>query len=193
MGMHKIANDIQAGEKYMVSFRFEVHNKGGHSSMPVPDNAIYRLAGALTRLATFGFPLKTNDATSAYFHQMSTIETGPAALALKGFDPSSQTSLERAAAASPTWNSMLRTTCVATQLEGGHAINALPQLAAANINCRVLPEDSVDYVQSALKRVVADDQVSISLLGEVEKGPASPLSPQIVDAVAAATRQHWPV
>ena len=189
---HKIANDIQAGEKYMVSFRFEVHNKGGHSSLPVPDNAIYHLAGALTRLAAFGFPLKTNDATAAYFHQMSTIETGPAALALKGFDPSSQTSLERAAAASPTWNSMLRTTCVATQLEGGHAINALPQLAAANINCRVLPEDSPEYVQSTLKRIVADDQVSIAFLGEVHKAPGSPINPQIMSAMTTATQKLWP-
>src|ERR1019366_3287827 len=102
----KIANDLQVAEKYMVSFRFEVHNKGGHSSLTDPDNAIYHLAGALTRLSAFGFPLKTNEATAAYFHQRSTIETGPPALALKGFDPSSQTSLERAVAASPTWNSM---------------------------------------------------------------------------------------
>ena len=190
----KIANDIQVGEKYMVSFRFEVHNKGGHSSLPVPDNAIYHLAGALTRLAAFGFPLKTNDATAAYFHQMSTIETGPAALALKGFDPASQASLQRAADTSPTWNSMsgTETTCVATQLEGGHAINALPQLAAANINCRVLPEDSADYVQSTLKRVVADDQVSITILGEVHKAPGSPLNPQIMSAMTAATQKLWP-
>ncbi len=188
----KIANDIQAGEKYMVSFRFEVHNKGGHSSLPVPDNAIYHLAGALTRLGDYSFPLKTNDATAAYFHQMSTIETGPAALALKGFDLTSQASLQRAADASPTWNSMLRTTCVATQLEGGHAINALPQLAAANINCRVLPEDSVEYVQSTLKRIVADDQVSITVLGEIHKAPGSPLNPQIMSAVTAATQHEWP-
>jgi acetylornithine deacetylase/succinyl-diaminopimelate desuccinylase-like protein len=188
----RLSNDLQPAEKYMVSFRFEVHNKGGHSSLPVPDNAIYRLAGALTRLGAFGFPLKTNQATAAYFQQMSHIETGPAAAALAGFDPASQASLQRAAAASPTWNAMLRTTCVATQLEGGHAINALPQLAAANINCRVLPEDSVDYVQATLKRVVADDQVSIAILGESDQGPASPLTPQITAAVAAATQQEWP-
>ncbi len=187
----KISNDLQAAEKYMVSFRFEVHNKGGHSSLPVPDNAIYHLAGALTRLAAFGFPLKTDDTTAVYFRQMSTIETGPTS-ALKGFDPTSQASLERAAAASPMWNSMLRTTCVATQLEGGHAINALPQLAAANINCRVLPEDSIEYVQSTLKRIVADDQVSIAILGEAGKAPGSPLNPQIVKAVTDATQHEWP-
>jgi len=188
----KVANDLQVAEKYMVSFRFEVHNKGGHASLPVPDNAIYHLAGALTRLGGFGFPLKTNDATAAYFKQMEKIETGPAAQALKGFDPASRASLERAAAASPTWNSMLRTTCVATQLEGGHAINALPQLAAANINCRVQPGDSVDYVQSTLKRIAADDQVAISILGEVHEAPASPMTPQLLNAVTRASALEWP-
>jgi acetylornithine deacetylase/succinyl-diaminopimelate desuccinylase-like protein len=188
----KIANDVQISEKYLVNFRFEVHNKGGHNSLPVPDNAIYHLAGALTRLGAFGFPLKTNEATAAYFHQMSTIESGPGAAALKGFDPTSQGSLERAAAASPTWNSMLRTTCVATQLEGGHALNALPQLAAANVNCRVLPEDSVEYVESTLKRVVADDQVAVSVLGEYSKAPGAPLNPAILNAITHATGQEWP-
>lgn len=197
----KIANDLQAGEKYVVSFRLEVHNKGGHSSLPVPDNAIYRLAGALTRIGDYGFPLKTNEATAAYFRTMEHIETGPVAGALEGFNPASKTSLQRAAAGSPTWNSMLRTTCVATQLEGGHALNALPQLAAANINCRVLPEDSVEYVQSTLQRVIGDPQVSIKILGEVSKGPASPLggkseggegAPSILEAVTRATEQEWP-
>jgi acetylornithine deacetylase/succinyl-diaminopimelate desuccinylase-like protein len=188
----KIANDLQVAEKYVIDLRIEVHNKGGHSSLPVPDNAIYRLAAALTRLGDFAFPLKTNEATAAYFHQMVSIETGAAGDALKGFDPASQASLTRAAAASPTWNAMLRTTCIATQLEGGHALNALPQLAAASINCRVLPEDSVDYVESTLKRVLADDQVALSVLNPIEKSPASPLNPQILEAVTSATHSLWP-
>ncbi|HEY4381505.1 MAG TPA: M20/M25/M40 family metallo-hydrolase [Acidobacteriaceae bacterium] len=191
-GGKKIANDVQAGEKYMINFRFEVHNKGGHSSLPVPDNAIYHLAGALTRLGDYGFPLKTNDATNAYFHQMEKVETSRAGLALSDFDGSSKTSLQRAAVASPTWNSMLRTTCVATQLEGGHAMNALPQLAAANINCRVLPEDSPEYVQQTLIRIVADPQVAITISGEINKAPGSPLVPQLMNAVAAATQREWP-
>ncbi len=123
---------------------------------------------------------------------MSTIETGPPSVALRGFNPASQASLERAAGTSPTWNSILRTTCVATQLEGGHALNALPQLAAANINCRVLPDDSADYVQSTLKRIVADDQVSITILGEVHKAPGSPLNPQVINAVTTVTKNLWP-
>jgi acetylornithine deacetylase/succinyl-diaminopimelate desuccinylase-like protein len=187
----KITDDVQVAEKYMVTFHLQVHNKGGHSSLPVPDNAIYHLAGALTRIGDYGFPLKTNEATNAYFHQMSRIETGPAGQALEAFD-GTKTSLQRAAAASPTWNAMLRTTCVATQVEGGHAVNALPQLAAANINCRILPEDSVEYVQQILTRIIDDPQVSISILGEVNKGPASPLSPAIVKAVTEATKEEWP-
>jgi acetylornithine deacetylase/succinyl-diaminopimelate desuccinylase-like protein len=187
----KVANEIQVSEKYVVNFRFEVHNKGGHSSIPVPDNAIYHLAGALTRLADYGFPLKTDAATDAYFHQMSRIETGPTGQTLEGFD-GSKTSLQRAAAASPMWNSMLRTTCVATQLEGGHALNALPQLAAANINCRILPEDSVEYVQQTLTRIIADPQVVLSILTPATQGPSSPLNPQILAAITSATEHKWP-
>jgi acetylornithine deacetylase/succinyl-diaminopimelate desuccinylase-like protein len=186
----KVANEIQVSEKYVINFRFEVHNKGGHSSIPVPDNAIYHLAGALTRLADFGFPLKTNDATNAYFHQMARIETGANGQALAGFD-GSPAALQRAAAASAIWNSMLRTTCVATQLEGGHALNALPQLAAANINCRVVPEDSLYYVQQTLTRIVADPEVSISILTQPTQGPGSPLNPQILSAVTVTTNREW--
>src|SRR5579885_2656899 len=147
----RLSNDLQVSEKYVIDFRLEVRNKGGHSSRPVPDNAIYHLAGALERLSTFGFPLKTNEVTKAYFAEMSKIETGPMREVLAQVAEGSQAAMERAAAASPSWNATLRTTCVATQLEGGHARNALPQLAAANVNCRVLPEDSVEYVQSTLE------------------------------------------
>src|SRR5580700_5867688 len=136
----KISNDLQVSEKYVLNFRFEVRNKGGHSSMPVHDNAIYHLAGALQRLGDFGFPLKTNEVTAAYFEEMSKIESGSLKEDLAKVASGSEGSMERVAAASPAWNSTLRTTCVATMLEGGHAINALPQLAAATVNCRVLPE-----------------------------------------------------
>src|SRR5580692_10746547 len=157
----KISNDVQVSEKYVINFRFEVHNKGGHSSLPVPDNAIYHLAVALEHLSNFDFPLETNEVTAAYFQQMSKMENGPNQEDLAKAAAGSQEAMTRLAAASPSWNATLRTTCVATQLEGGHAVNALPQLAAATVNCRVLPEDSVDYVQSTLKKIVADDEVSI--------------------------------
>ena len=191
-GGKKIANDIQISEKYVIDFRFEVRNKGGHSSMPVPDNAIYHLAAALDRLAKFGFPLKTNEVTAVYFKQMATLNKEPLKADLAGAAEGNERAMARVAQASPAWNSTLRTTCVATQLEGGHARNALPQLAAAGVNCRVLPEDSVAYVKSTLEKVIADDQVKITITGDVPKGPASPMRPDIMKAVGRLTDTMWP-
>jgi acetylornithine deacetylase/succinyl-diaminopimelate desuccinylase-like protein len=191
-GGKKISNDLQVSEKYVVNFRFEVRNKGGHSSLPVHDNAIYHLAGALQRLSDFGFPLKTNDVTAAYFQQMGKIESGAIREDLAKVGEGSQEAMARVAAASPAWNATLRTTCVATLLEGGHAVNALPQLAAATVNCRVLPEDSVEYVQNTLQKVVADDQVSQKVLGNPVKGPASPMRPDVLKAVSETTNSLWP-
>jgi acetylornithine deacetylase/succinyl-diaminopimelate desuccinylase-like protein len=187
----KISNDLQVSEKYVLNFRFEVRNKGGHSSVPVRDNAIYHLAGALQRLGEFGFPLKTNEVTAAYFLQMAKIETGPIKDDLGKVASGSQEGMERVAAASPAWNSTLRTTCVATMLEGGHAINALPQLAAATVNCRVLPEDSPEYVLSTLQKVVADDQVNVKQLSDFSKAAASPMRPDVLKAVSEITAHMW--
>jgi len=187
----KISNDLQVSEKYVINYRFEVRNKGGHSSMPVRDNAIYHLAGALQRLADFGFPLKTNEVTAAYFQQMAKIESGPLRDDLAKAASGSQQAMERVAASSPAWNSTLRTTCVATLLEGGHAVNALPQLAAATVNCRVLPEDAPEYVLSTLQRVVADDQVTVKQLGVPGKADASPMRPDVLKAVSEITARMW--
>src|SRR5881398_227329 len=189
-GGKKISNDLQVSEKYVVNFRLEVRNKGGHSSMPVADNAIYRLAAALQRLSNFGFPLNTNEVTAAYFQQMAKIESGPMKEDLARVGKSSQEAMQRVAAASPAWNATLRTTCVATLLEGGHAMNALPQLATATVNCRVLPEDSVDYVLNTLRKVVADDQVTVKPLGQPTAGPVSPLRPDVMDAARRVTESH---
>src|SRR5262249_16740632 len=161
----RIANDVQVSEKYVVNYRLEVRNKGGHSSLPVADNAIYHLAGALDRLSKFAFPLKTNDVTREYFRAMSGIEKGAVASDLAARAKGGAAAMPRVAESSPGWNATLRTTCVATQLEGGHAKNALPQLAAANVNCRVLPEDAIDYVTSTLTRVIADTAVKLTIDG----------------------------
>jgi acetylornithine deacetylase/succinyl-diaminopimelate desuccinylase-like protein len=188
----KISNDVQVSEKYIINFRVEVRNKGGHSSMPVPDNAIYHLAAALDKLSRFGFPLKTNDVTRGYFLAMSKIETGPAKNDLARVAEGSQEAMARVAQMSPAWNATLRTTCVATELEGGHAKNALPQLAAANVNCRVLPEDTPEYVQGSLKKLFADEQVQVTTEGEPSKGPASPLRQDLFRAVSRLTDTMWP-
>ncbi len=188
----KLSNDLQISEKYVLNFRFEVRNKGGHSSIPVAENAIYHLAFALAKLSGFGFPLKTNEVTAAYFEQMSKIETGPLKDDLAKASAGSQAAMQKVAEAAPAWNASLRTTCVATQLEGGHALNALPQLAAANVNCRVLPEDSADYVLATLKKVVADEKVTITPILEMTAGPASPMRPDILAAVTSTTQKIWP-
>ena len=191
VGGKHVANYLQVAEKYVVNLRFEVRNKGGHSSLPVADNAIYRLAGALERLSQFAFPLKTNEVTRAYFQQMANLEEGPLKQDLAQATQGSQEAMQRVAATSAAFNATLRTTCVATLLEGGHAVNALPQLAAATVNCRVLPEDSADYVLNTLRKVVADDQVTVKPLGQPTAGPVSPLRPDVMDAARRVTESHW--
>jgi acetylornithine deacetylase/succinyl-diaminopimelate desuccinylase-like protein len=188
----KAANEVQVSEKYVVNFHLEVRNKGGHSSLPVSDNAIYHLAGALDRLSKFGFPLKTNDVSRAYFEQMAKIQTGPIRSDLEKTAAGSEDAITRVAAASTVWNAALRTTCVATQLEGGHAMNALPQLAAATVNCRVLPEDSTEYVQATLEKVLADPEVKLSIIGDVHHGPPSPLRPDLLKTIGSITDGLWP-
>jgi acetylornithine deacetylase/succinyl-diaminopimelate desuccinylase-like protein len=189
----KISNNIQVSEKYVLNFRLEVRNKGGHSSMPVPDNAIYHLAGALERLSKYAFPLKTNDVTRTYFEELSKISPAPLAADMKSAASGSPEAMSKLAAASTAFNATLRTTCVATQLEGGHAVNALPQLAAATVNCRVLPEDSPESVEKTLREVVNDDKVTIKHFGaEMGKGPASPLRPDVFKAVASIDDTLWP-
>ena len=188
----RIANDIGLAEKTYADFRFEVRNKGGHSSRPVPDNAIYHLAGALYRLSTFGFPMQLNDVTRIYFRQMSKIEKGELAADLAKISEGSQEAMQRIAAVSPGMNSMLRTTCVATQLEGGHAPNALPQLAAANVNCRILPQDSLENVLKTLRTVVADEQVQVTVKVGEPAAPLSPLRPDVMKAFTRVTDTMWP-
>lgn len=188
----RIANDISLSEKTYADIRLEVRNKGGHSARPVSDNAIYHLAGALYRLSTFSFPFQLNEITRAYFRQMAKIEKGALAADLASIANGSEDAMRHVAATSPPANAMLRTTCVATQLEGGHAANALPQLAAANVNCRVLPDDSVEHVVAELKRVIADDQVRITITTNEGRSPASPLRPDVMKAFERITDQMWP-
>ncbi len=188
----KISNDLQVSEKYVMNIDFTVINKGGHSSMPVKDNAIYHLAGALQRLSVFDFPMKTNEVTAAYFKQMAKIETRPIKADLAKVADGDQTAMARVAADNPNWNSTLRTTCVATMLQGGHASNALPQLATATVNCRVLPEDSPQYVLDTLRKVAADPEVQVKATRESAGGVPSPMRPDVLKAVEDATQKDFP-
>ena len=188
----KLSLNVQVAEKYSMNVRLEARNKGGHSSVPLPDNAIYHLAEALTRISHFEFPLKSNEVTRAYFGQLAKTETGPLAESLKQIGEGSEEAMRGVASQYPRWNSMLRTTCVATMLEGGHATNALPQLAAATVNCRVMPDDAPDYVVNALKTVVADDKVTVKSARSAVAVPGSALRPDLMKQITRITDSLWP-
>jgi acetylornithine deacetylase/succinyl-diaminopimelate desuccinylase-like protein len=196
---HRVALEIQAGEKASQNYRLEVTNPGGHSSRPVKNNAIYHLAAALTRIAEYDFPPQFTDGNRAYFAGMAQIEAArgdtDVAAAMKSFlkDPSDTASLALVSSKDPTWNATLRTTCVATLLEAGHATNALPQRARANVNCRIFPGESQEAVRHELEELAADPQVKVETLET--RGPSSPPPPltrQIMAPIEKLTAQFWP-
>jgi acetylornithine deacetylase/succinyl-diaminopimelate desuccinylase-like protein len=185
---------IQAGEKVYQDFRLETTNPGGHSSRPTPDNAIYHLAAGLTRLAAYDFPLQMTDTTRAYFARTGALiggESGKAMVALAK-DPTDKAA-EAIVSRDPSWHSMLRTTCVATLLDGGHAPNALPQRAGANVNCRIFPGVSVPEVQAKLVEVIADPKISVTPVGELSPTPPPPpLTRQVMGPVETVAHEMWP-
>lgn len=185
---------LQTSEKNYVDFRLEVKSNGGHSSRPVKDNAIYHLSQGLTRLSAFDFPVSLNETTRGYFAQTAALElpsTRADFRAVIGADPAKASAAAARLSASSYFNALLRTTCVATRLEGGHANNALPQTAAAIVNCRMLPQDSLENVQATLKRVLADDRISISLVGDSVPAPASAINPEIVQKLEALSHKLY--
>ncbi len=191
-GVH-IANGVQASEKVYQSFTLEVTNPGGHSSLPVKDNAIYRLADALIRIRAYDFPVALNEITRIFFERSAELEEGELAAAMRGIlndppDPAAAAYLSR----TPFYNSRLRTTCVATLLDGGHAENALPQRAQATVNCRVLPGESVDVVQDTLRTVIGDAEVTITPVQEALISPPSPLTPELLSVIESVTEEMWP-
>jgi acetylornithine deacetylase/succinyl-diaminopimelate desuccinylase-like protein len=188
-----LRHGVQTAEKVPVNYRLEVKNAGGHSSLPVKDNAIYRLAEGLARLSKFDFPVKLNETTRLWFERSAATEAPQAAADMRA------TAAGRADAAaiarlsaSANYNSQLRTTCVATMLEGGHASNALPQSARAIVNCRVLPGEPVEEVEKTLRSILADEQISLTRLGEFLASPPSPLRPDIVQPIEKLTAEFWP-
>lgn len=191
-GKH-LRNPVQTSEKVYVTYTLEVLNPGGHSSMPVPDNAIYRLAAGLGRLSRFDFPMRLTETTRAYFKAISAQEPGQVGADLLAItrpkpDPRAIARL----GVSPFYHAMMRNTCVATMLQAGHAENALPQRARATIQCRLLPGEEPDSVRHILQRVVADSQIAVSLAHEPHPSPASPVDPRIMKPVERITAEMWP-
>ena len=184
---------IQAGEKVFQTYRLEVTNPGGHSARPSKDNAIYRLAAGLTRLSQYDFPVKLLPVTRDYFDRAAAFEAGALGADMKAIlrEPPDAAALARVTAM-PVFNALLRTTCVATMLDAGHATNALPQRARAVVNCRVLPGESVAEVEKTLVRVMADEAIAIRPDGEAVLSPPPPLSPLIMQPVTTIAAQLWP-
>ena len=196
---HYVALDVQAGEKTSQNFRLEVTNPGGHSSRPVKDNAIYRLAGALKRIEDYEFPAQFTDANRAYFTGMAKIQAAKGetevANAMNAFlrDPADERALALVSSKDPSWNATLRTTCVATMLDAGHATNALPQRARANVNCRIFPGVSVETVRAKLEQLIADPAVKVTALEK--RGPTSPpppLTPGVLGPIEKLAGEFWP-
>jgi len=191
-GTH-VTNAVQASEKVYQTFTLEVTNPGGHSSLPVKDNAIYHLADALVRIRNYDFPVRLNEVTQLFFERSAELADDEISGAMRGVlqsppDPASIALL----AEFPYYNSRLRTTCVATKLDAGHADNALPQRARATVNCRVLPGESIDAVEVTLATVIGDPEVSISRVNVANPSPPSPLTPEMLGAIEVITEEMWP-
>jgi acetylornithine deacetylase/succinyl-diaminopimelate desuccinylase-like protein len=184
---------VQTGEKLPAGFTLEVRSAGGHSSLPVKDNAITRLSQGLIKLGAYDFPVKWNETTRAYFTRSAALNDATRRADMLDVlkDPPEPQALQRLADV-PNLNAQMRTTCVATMLEGGHAVNALPQMARATVNCRILPGESVADVHKTLIRVVGDDGIEVKLHGEPKASPASPLRPDVVQAIEQVSAGFWP-
>ena len=196
---NRVALEIQAGEKLPANFQLEVTNPGGHSSRPLKNNAIYHLAGALKRIEPYEFPARFTDGNRAYFTSMAKIEAAKGhaevANAMNALvkDPNDTAAIALVSSKDPTWNATLRTTCVATMLNAGHAPNALPQRADANINCRIFPGEPVESVRQKLLELVNDPEVKVTTLGQVEQStPPPPLTPAVMGPFNKLAAKFWP-
>ena len=189
----RLMRPVQASEKVYVTFKLEVHNPGGHSSLPTKDNAIYRLAAALGRLSGYEFSPQLNEITRTFFQRMAALQQGQLAadMAAVASPAPDSAAIRRLSDISPLYNAQLRTTCVATELLGGHAENALPQTASATVNCRMLPGTPSEDVQNTLSRVVADTAVKVSVVTAATPSPPSPLTPAIMDPIERVTKRLW--
>ncbi|MBS0381241.1 MAG: M20/M25/M40 family metallo-hydrolase [Proteobacteria bacterium] len=187
--------EIQAAEKSYADFKLTVTSPGGHSSEPNPShNAIYKLAKALDAVAAYQFPVQHNEITLASLKALGTHESGPLADAMRAFAANPNDAKAAAViSADPAYVGQIRTTCVATMLDGGHALNALPQRADANINCRIFPGVSVASVKDMLSRIIGNPDVAIAVRPPPPvESPASPLRPDVLKAVSATIHERFP-
>lgn len=190
----KMTLALQVGEKAVQNYRIEAINPGGHSSRPVPDNAIYELADALRAVGKYEFPAKFTDTTRQFFTLTAKSRGGEmgAAIGTMLANPA-DVAADKIVSADPTFHSTLRTTCVATLIDGGHANNALPQRAGANINCRIFPGETSETTQAALIAAINDPKIKVTMtppMRPIAKPPA--LDPKIVDPATTLAKKHFP-
>jgi acetylornithine deacetylase/succinyl-diaminopimelate desuccinylase-like protein len=185
-----IANYIELAQKITTNYTLHVTNRGGHSSVPRADNAITALADALAKVGRYEFPVQLSDVTRAFFTQTALVESPPMARAMRALVANSADARALATVtADREYNTVLRTTCVATMLSGGHATNALPQLAEANVNCRIYPTETAETVRAALERVIADTTVKVLIKTQRPASPPATMTPEIMQAVTQSTRE----
>jgi acetylornithine deacetylase/succinyl-diaminopimelate desuccinylase-like protein len=190
-----MALQIQAGEKVYQDFVLEVSDPGGHSSLPKPGNAIVRLGAGLARLGAYDFPIGLNAVTRAYFESMSELVQPSIGADMRAVlqSPPDDSAAARLWRANPYWNAMLRTTCIVSMIDGGHAPNAIPQHVKANVNCRILPDTPVAAVQAEIVKVVADDSIKVTPVGEGGvQSPMPPLTESILGPVRKVAGSIWP-
>jgi acetylornithine deacetylase/succinyl-diaminopimelate desuccinylase-like protein len=188
-----ISFTVQHAEKSYADFELTVRNAGGHSSRPSKDNAIYELAAALQAIAAYEFPVVSDEVTRGYFAELGPLKGGSLGAAMTAFanDPEDKSAVA-VLRADPAYAGITGTTCVATMLSGGHAENALPQRASANINCRIFPGVSVARTLDALKAVVGNDAIEWTRKGDYPDAPASPVNPAVMTAIANAVHASYP-
>jgi acetylornithine deacetylase/succinyl-diaminopimelate desuccinylase-like protein len=190
----KIVNEVQAAEKHYATFVLEVTNKGGHSSLPEKENAIYRLAQAVSKLSDYEFPVHLTEVTRAFFERTAAVAGGQDGSDMKAVtgakpDPAAAARLSK----TPLYNALLRTTCIPTRLEAGHAENALPQMARATVNCRVIPSEDPADVRATLERLVNDPAVKVTPSAtSAPVSPASPLRPDLMQAIERVSAELFP-
>lgn len=188
-----IALNIQAGEKIHQVVTLTVTNPGGHSSRPVPENAIYRLSAALTRLSQYNFPVELTPVTRTFFERMAPIVGGATGESMTALARNPQDATAAAALArDPSYNAIMRTTCVATQVDAGHAANALPQRAVATLSCRVLQGHSSNELQAELQRAIGDENVAVEIARRRDGSRPPRLTAQILGPVERAAARMWP-
>jgi acetylornithine deacetylase/succinyl-diaminopimelate desuccinylase-like protein len=189
----RAVNSVQAAEKVYQSFTLEVTNRGGHSSLPRADNAIYQLSSALGRIAAYRFPVELNEVTRAFIRQTAITQAAEeAALARRLLEDPPAPEAVAHFDAEPGMNARLRTTCVATELEAGHAENALPQRARATVNCRILPGVDPASVRATLEHIISDPEITVVPVAEAIPSPPSPLTEDVMAPIRAITESLWP-